>query len=102
RVTGNISRLTLRHCTLVPGLSLSHQGKPQHPSRPSLIVESANTLVEIDHCIVGGLRIGKSAEVRITNSIVDATEVDGLAYAAPPPQKEEHGAYTASTAKAKE
>jgi hypothetical protein len=82
RVSGNLGRLTLRHCTLVPGLSLSREGEPQHPLRPSLVVESPDTLVEIDHCIVGGLHVIDSAQVRITNSIVDATRKDGIAYAA--------------------
>lgn len=82
-VTGNIRRVVLKHCTLVPGLSLNHEGNPQHPSRPSLLVESNNTLVEIDHCIVGGLRVGEGAKVQIMDSIVDATSVEGIAYAGP-------------------
>ena len=81
KVSGNLERLTLRHCTLVPGLSLSEKNEPQHPSKPSLIVESANTVVEIDHCIVGALHIIESATVNITNSIVDATGKHDLAYA---------------------
>jgi hypothetical protein len=81
RVTGKLGKLTLRHCTLVPGLSLSVEDEPEHPRHASLIIESPYTQVEIDHCIVGGLRVQPTAQVRIINSIVDATRKDGIAYA---------------------
>lgn len=87
RISGNLERLTLRHCTLVPGISLSVENEPQHPVRPSLIVESPYTLVEIDHSIVGGLHVIESTRVRITNSIVDATSKDRVAYAGLPAAK---------------
>ena len=80
KVSGNLERLILRHCALVPGLALSIEGEPQHPASPSLIVESPYTLIEIDHCIVGGLRVIESAKVHITNSVVDATRKDSIAY----------------------
>jgi hypothetical protein len=44
-------------------------------------VELANVTVEIDHCIVGGLRIAKEANVEIRDSIVDATSETAVAYA---------------------
>ena len=73
-VGNRLRRLRLRHCTLVPGLSIDEDGAPQSPSAPSLIVEAVNTNVEIDRCIVGSLRVADGSRVRITNSIVDATE----------------------------
>jgi competence ComEA-like helix-hairpin-helix protein len=69
-----LRRLRLRHCTLVPGLSIDEIGVPQAPSIPSLTVEAVNTSVEIEHSIVGGLRVADGNRVRITNSIVDAGE----------------------------
>ena len=81
RVSGKLEELHLRHCTLVPGLTLSLDGIPEHPNAPALIVESENTTVVIEHSIVGGLRIRDGAEVRITNSIVDAVTDTGVAYA---------------------
>jgi hypothetical protein len=78
-----LRKLCLRHCTLVPGLTLSRTGSPQHRDTPSLIVEAANTTVLIEKCIVGGLRVVEGARVWITNSIVDATAETGVAYAAP-------------------
>lgn len=83
RVTGGIRLIRLRHCTLVPGLSLFPNGKPESGAAPSLIVESENTAVVVDRCILGGLRVSSTAKVRITDSIVDATDEDNLAYAAP-------------------
>jgi hypothetical protein len=82
-VTSNLRRLRLRHCTLVPGLGLSTNGAPAQPDEPSLIVEASNVTVEIDHCILGGLRVVAGARVEISNSIVDATAQDEIAYAAP-------------------
>lgn len=69
-----LRRLRLRHCTLVPGLELGENGAPRFPSEPSLIVEAANVEVDIESCIVGGLRVADGNRVRISNSIVDATE----------------------------
>lgn len=78
----NLRKVTLRHCTLVPGIALAPDGTPTQPNLPSLVVESA-TAIEIDHCILGGLRVSPGATVRISDSIVDATRPDGVAYAAP-------------------
>ena len=84
RVTGNLSRLSLRHCTIVPGLTLSIDGTPQHPSVPGLIIEAVNVQVEIDSCIIGSLQVvNDNTHVQITNSIVDATAETLVAYAAP-------------------
>lgn len=74
--------LRLHHCTLVPGHSLSIDGASQHPSEPSLILETTDTIVEIDHCIIGGLRVVEDASVQITNSIIDATEETNVAFSA--------------------
>ncbi len=78
-----VRRLRIRHCTLVPGLSLDRSGEPQHPTTPSLVVDLANVTVEIERCIVGGLRVAEGSTVRVANSLVDATLDTGVAYAAP-------------------
>jgi hypothetical protein len=67
----HLQRLRLRNCTLVPGAS------------PSLIVEIPDITVEIDHCIIGGIRIAEDAAMQITDSIVDATTETGVACAHP-------------------
>ena len=78
-----LRKLRLRHCTLVPGLQLAIDGQPSFPAEPSLFVSLKNLLVEIDSCIIGGLRVVEEASVSITNSIIDATTLSGFAYAAP-------------------
>jgi hypothetical protein len=83
RVAGALRRLRLRHCTLLPGLVLSADGTPQLTSVPSVVIESTITQVEIDRCIVGGVRAVGGASVRIADSIVDATDETEVAYAAP-------------------
>ena len=75
-------RLRLRHCTLVPGLTLKTDGSGEHPGQPSLVVELPNVDVEIDRSIVGGLRVHEGASVRIGSTIVDAGAPTGVAYAA--------------------
>jgi hypothetical protein len=75
--------LRLRHCTLVPGRALEIDGTPKFPGAPSLIVERSGVTVEIDHCITGPLHIHALSTVAISNSIVDATAEDLVAYAGP-------------------
>jgi hypothetical protein len=77
-----LRRLRLRHCTLVPGLGLTIDGDPTQPGQPSLIVDPGQVEVEIDHCIIGGLRIDAGSNVVISDSIVDATSPTEVAYAA--------------------
>jgi hypothetical protein len=84
RVTGQLRRLRLRHCTLVPGLALDGTGGPVSPAAPSLIVEAAGVQVEIDRCILGGLRVIDGATVTISDSIVDANSEAAVAYAGLP------------------
>jgi hypothetical protein len=73
RVSGNVARLVLRHTTLAP------RWRGREENAVSLVTESAATRVEIEHCIVGPLRIHPEAHVKIENSIVDAGR-EGLAY----------------------
>ncbi len=79
--TNALSQLRLSHCTLVPGRGLRFDGVPQQPGAVSLTVALPSTKVELDHCIVGSLRVAHAAQVRINDSIVDATAETDLAYA---------------------
>ena len=45
------------------------------------MIESVDTTVEIDQCIVGALRTVRDVAVKITNSIVDATAFGRVAFA---------------------
>jgi hypothetical protein len=77
---GQMHKVRLRHCTLVPGLTRSTAGDPQSPTAPSIIVESSGTILELDHCITGALRVSDTATAMIIDSIVDATSEQGIAY----------------------
>jgi len=65
----------------VPGITISADGTPSSPLAPSLIIKSEGTDVEIDHSITGAVRAVREVRVRIFNSIIDATEITGIAYA---------------------
>ena len=82
KVSGDLRRLRLVHCTLVPGIRLEPNSEPEKGSEPSLKIEAEGVEVEIDRCILGGMRIEAGSEARITNSILDATNVSNAAYAA--------------------
>lgn len=77
-----LGRLRLSHCTLVPGISLNTDCTPVYPGAASLIIDSENARVEIDHCILGAILATQDAEVTISDSIIDATKETNLAYGA--------------------
>lgn len=70
KVGGALQRLRLRHCTLVPS------------AFASLVADLPDLAIELDHCIVGGLRIHERASVAITDCIVDSTDLAAAALAA--------------------
>jgi hypothetical protein len=82
-----LRRLIIRHCTLVPGLTLQTDGTPASPDAPGLVVEAEDVTVEIERSIVGAIRTVESAQVSALDTIVDATGpdpggVDRFAFAA--------------------
>jgi len=78
-----LRKLTIAHCTLVPGLSLSPEGAPISPGQASLTVGALDLEINIDHAITGSLRVDPVAQVKARDSIIDATATTGVAYAAP-------------------
>ena len=58
RIKGDLSEVTLRHATLVPGWDLDSDCEPQRPGKPSLEIFSPKVCVKIEHSIVGVIRIG--------------------------------------------
>jgi hypothetical protein len=79
----DLGNLGLTHCTLVPGWALTPGGEPQPPylGLPTLLVESSMVQVTIRKSIVGGLQINQQATANLTDSIVDARDQAGVAYA---------------------
>jgi hypothetical protein len=78
-----LARLSLRDCTLVPGLGLNADGSPQDASAPSLVQELADTEVRVERSIIGAVRCHERAQLSATDSIIDATGPAQVAYAAP-------------------
>lgn len=77
-VSGRLSKLTLRHCTLVPGLAVDQTGQPLHLGAPSLIVNTdtdITTVVELDRCISGPLDLADNVNVIVRDSIIDGLGV---------------------------
>src|SRR5262249_18260625 len=85
RPDGSVNRLQtldLRHCTLVPGWSLSTDRTPNHGDSPALVVESAGTALVTERAILGAIRTHRFATASLTDSIVDATDRTFAAFAA--------------------
>jgi hypothetical protein len=78
-----LARLRLAHVTLVPGLSLDHEGDPVAPGEPSLVIEQANVTLELERAIVGAVRMARGASFTASDSIIDATEPELAAFIAP-------------------
>lgn len=74
--------LRLRHCSLVPGIDLDVNGDPINPGEPSIVIESPNVTLEIEDCLVGGIRAAQGVEVTIHNSMIDANSASAVAYSA--------------------
>ncbi|MDI5986281.1 hypothetical protein QLQ85_15920 [Halomonas sp. M4R5S39] len=82
-VAGNaLARLDLRHCTLVPGIALHPDGTPVQPTLPSLQLALTGLETTLERCIVGGIRSHERASLTASDSLIDATASDGVAFAA--------------------
>jgi hypothetical protein len=81
-VEGDLSRVTIRHCTLVPGLDVNPDGSPVSSGAPSLVVKAPNVRVTIERSILGAIRADLGCSVEIEDSIVDAGGTEEIAYAA--------------------
>jgi len=77
-----LSTLNLTHCTLVPGWSLKTTGEPVYTTEPALIAEPSGVQIVTEYSIVGAIRTSELVTVSLSNSILDATDRKGVAYAA--------------------
>jgi hypothetical protein len=80
--TNDLRRLTLRHVTLLPGISAQPDGTPDQPTAPSLVVEAPNVIVDIESSIIGGIRCHPSTVINVSDSVIDATERSNVALSA--------------------
>jgi hypothetical protein len=72
--------LVLRHCTLVPGLSLNTDGSAASPGAPCLVVAHPFATVTLEQCIVGALKVVEDAEVSLVDCIIDAGSPQEVAF----------------------
>ncbi|MET0936002.1 MAG: hypothetical protein ABWX83_08430 [Luteibacter sp.] len=79
--SNTLAVLEIAHCTLVPGLALHADGSPAHAKTPSIDVDIPGVALTIRQSITGGIRVHALSTVRITDSIVDATDPTEVAYA---------------------
>jgi hypothetical protein len=73
--------LRMVHCTLIPTGSPLIGEVAAQPAQPRIVIESPDTTVELDKCITGALRVFDGANVKISNSIVDALDENEVAFA---------------------
>ncbi len=77
-VTGQLTELRLRHCTLAPRASLvPHVQTVQ----PALVVESDQTSVVLESTITGTVRMVPQASFAATDSILDAADRKAVVFA---------------------
>jgi hypothetical protein len=72
--------LVLRHCTLVPGLTLNPDGSAASAGAPSLVVANPFAAITLEQCIVGALRIAGDATVQLVDCIVDAGSPESVVF----------------------
>ena len=75
-VTGNIDRIEIAGCTLVPGIGVDENGNPIDPGAPSILIGPANENLDLmlDSTVTGAIRMpSESGTLTLRNSIVDAT-----------------------------
>jgi hypothetical protein len=88
---GGLARVTIRHCTLIPGWSLGHDCAPENEMDASLELIGTPAQVNIEHSILGSILVDQDAvlsdpmRLNITDSILDATrlEYDALSASGP-------------------
>ena len=79
RISGMIGRVTIRHCTLVPGWSIGSDCEPDSQGQPSIdLADTAADLV-VEHSIIGAIRVNENSvdtdpiAVTISDTVLDAT-----------------------------
>ncbi len=79
--SNKLTRLEIVHCTLVPGRTLDADGRPVTPAAVSVSVALPGVTVSIERSITGAQRIVAESRVSLVDSIVDATDIEAVAFA---------------------
>ena len=88
-VTGAIDEVVIRHSTLVPGWSLGEDCRPAHSTKPSLEIKDTKARITVKRSIIGSIQVSQDEvkqdpiHIRISDSILDATDSDEEAVGAP-------------------
>ena len=82
RFRGELSRVTIRHCTLVPGWSLGHDCEPENEMELSLELINTTAQVSIERSIIGSILVDQNEvmteplRVNVSDSILDAVRLN--------------------------
>ncbi|MBT2369864.1 hypothetical protein J7E88_32485 [Streptomyces sp. ISL-10] len=85
QVRGSVGRLTIRHCTFVPGWELGPRSEPRHPDAAGLEIFDSPVRVDVEHSVIGTVGIARADEapepnvVALSDSVLDATSRDAAA-----------------------
>jgi hypothetical protein len=76
-----LTQLGLRHTTLTPGWALNPDGSPQaaYTGLPTVLIDIPGLEAEIENSILGGLWLHGQSSAKLTNSILDATDLTEVA-----------------------
>ncbi|MDQ7775051.1 MAG: hypothetical protein Q4615_03630 [Paracoccus aminovorans] len=87
RLRGNANApgtLSLRDCTLVPGVALDRNGDPVAPGAVSLLVEANGATLLCERVLTGPVRLVSDVEAGFADCIIDAGSAEARAILAPP------------------
>ena len=92
--------VVIRHCTLVPGWTLECDCEPCQPAKGSLRLRNLQGRISIEHSIVGAVRVhedevrAQPIDLRISDSVLDATNLARAALSRPGGSEIAHAALT--------
>ena len=78
---GNLGRLVLSHCTVVPWMDLGLDRRPLPTSAARLVNRDGQCRLEADNCVLGALRSPRETRLHLSNCILDATRDSFVAFA---------------------
>ncbi len=78
----NAATVQISDCTLVPGISLTRDGRAVQPGEPSIVAPTPGASISLVRSISGPLGVAEGAITRICSSVVDAGSACSVAYAA--------------------
>jgi hypothetical protein len=88
-IVGQVGEVVLRHCTLVPGWTLDRDCRPRHGQEASIELRRTTARLTVERSILGSVAVDQDETaadpvcVRISDSIIDATDDDLPAIAGP-------------------